>query len=236
MTWVVGSIALFYVIAGYDGLSHLPHGDPASLCMILFGVSAVVMLAAGVRTRFRFKRNGAAVLSDAWRVVITTDRLRSGLFAAALALAEPQLVLRTLTFSRWYDGVMALAVAYYAVNALRKAFKPATTLAILDKDGIKAPEIWLGSIHWSDLEDIRIGQTAPIGRAAKRLECLALVFREGCSVPQRVAPSKNFDEHLPLGTFMLMPAWLGLSFDDAISGLNGWLERARATQGVDPGG
>jgi len=236
MIWTVIAITILYVTFGGDGLSHLPPNtllsSPPSLCLILFGLSAVVMLAAGVRTRFRFQRNGAAVLSDALRVVIKTDRVRNGLFAAALALAEPQLVLRALTSPRWYPVITAVALVYFAVKALRKAFKPAV-LAILDTEGIAAPEIWLGRMRWNDLEDIRVGQSAPIGRAVKRIKCLALVFREGCSTPQRVAPSNNFDEHLALGTFMLMPSWIGLTFDDAVCGLNGWLERSRATPGVD---
>ena len=72
MKWAVGAIAIFYVVFGGDGLADLPPGtsptDPATLCLILFGLSAVVMLAAGVRTRLRFRHNGAAVLGpmNAW--------------------------------------------------------------------------------------------------------------------------------------------------------------------------
>jgi hypothetical protein len=231
MTWIVLGLAFFYVIFGGDGLSGLSRGatlgDPVAWCMLLFGVSAVVMLAAGIRTRSRFRRNGAAVLSDAEHVVISGDRVRSGLFSLALALAVPQLVFRGLATMHWYTIGMAFALAYFAVQALRRALQP-TTLAVLDLEGITAPQIWLGTIRWDSLDDIRVGQTAPLPRSAMRLDCLALVFREGLSAPQRVAPSRSFDEHLGLGIFMLAPSWLGLNMDDAISGLNGWLERSRA--------
>ena len=156
------------------------------------------------------------------------DRLPSGLFSAALVLAEPQLILRALA-PNW---IMALVLAYFAVKALRKVFEPGA-VAVIDSEGIAAPEIWLGTVRWENLDDIRLDRTAPIGRLQKRIQCLAFVFREGLSAPQRVVPSRKFDEHLALGTFLLMPSWIGFSLEDAVRGLKIRLERYQGARRID---
>jgi hypothetical protein len=191
MTITVVAIALLYVIFGIEGLEQLrPEAgpwDPDGLCMLLYGLSALVMLAVGVRNRLRFERNSSALQSADARVVLTTDRWRDLLFAMALALAEPQLIRMAFTTARGYTwAIKALGLAFFAVKALIKVAKP-KTLAVIDGEGIEAPAIWRSRIHWQDLEDIRIDRTVASARTEMRMRCLAFVFREGLSTPQRSA-------------------------------------------------
>jgi hypothetical protein len=232
MTMTVVAVALLYVVFGIEGLEQLrPDAgpwDPDGLCMVLYGLSAVVMMVVGVRNHLRFERNGAALLSTDARVVIASDRWRSLLFGVALALAEPQLVRMGFVAPRGYGWIiMALILAFFAVKALMKAAKP-LTLAIIDSDGIEAPENWQGRIRWQDLQEIRTDRAETSARLTLRMQCLAFVFNESVSPPQRIAPSASFDAHLSLGIFMMMPSWIGLSLADAVDGFNARLERSRA--------
>jgi hypothetical protein len=230
MSWIAFTLVGLYVLFGGIGLSNLRPGtpltDPESLAMILFGLSAVVMFAVGIRAHLRFDRNSAAILGPDPQVVITADRLRSALFAIALILAVPEEIFTAHASTQPLTWGMAPALAYFAVRALRKASKPAT-LAVIGPEGIAAPQVWMGTIRWQDLADIHVGRTETTSRLRLSMSCLALIFREGASTPQRVNPSKPFDAHLALGNFMLMPSWIDLSLDDAINGLNLRLERHR---------
>jgi hypothetical protein len=230
-------VRILWVIAGFivaeigcEGVARLPApipwDDPWTWSLAAYGFGCCVLLVYCLRVISRLHRAGEAVVGDASRVVISSDRLATGLLACGLALLEPEFLV-----SGWIQGGKAWGAAFAAAALLfltagkLKASPP----TVIDEVGIACPGQWLGLIRWQDLDDIPVDYITPAATRGWRVPCLTFWFREGVSTPRRTYLQKNLDRKLGLGGFMVMPMPIGLSLRAAVRGFKLRLERYRAT-------